>query len=185
MPPEQGQRPFTDVLDHPDLVVIYQRWRGLGPGYRRKAMTPDLFKEFLPNFFLMDVVRPAIRFRYRLMGTEIDAHVGQSLTGRFMDEVRTGQTLRDLTRLFTASALEGVPGYYKSRLETETRPLVTYHRLSLPLYDDDGVVRVLMGGWYAVYEPGVSGTLLEFQSDGAADTAVALDTGPPAEGAQA
>ncbi len=40
----------------------------------------------LPNLVLVDVLRSPPRFRYRLLGTRLDAMIGKSLTGQWLDE---------------------------------------------------------------------------------------------------
>jgi hypothetical protein len=45
----------------------------------------------LPNLALVDVDGAPPRFRYRLLGTRLDAMIGKSLVGQWLDEVYANQ----------------------------------------------------------------------------------------------
>ena len=143
---------FDDVIDHPDLLALYRHWRALARGATppRAAFDPFAMPRLMPNLFLIDVL-PDGGFRYRLVGTAIDAHLGVSFTGRRLDEVRAGKTRDDLAHLFATVANERRPGYYASRLASETNAHASYRRLVLPLAAADGSVAVLLGGFCVVW----------------------------------
>jgi hypothetical protein len=125
---------FDDVIDQPDLLALYRHWRSLAHGATppRAAFDPFAIPQLMPHLFLMDVL-PDGTFRYRLIGTALDAHTGVPFTGRRLDEMRTGKTHDDLAHLFATVARERRPGYYVSRLTSETNALASYRRLVLPL----------------------------------------------------
>lgn len=139
---------FDGVIDHPDLHELYRHWRSLAQGAtpRRAAFDPFAIPRLMPHLFMMDVL-PDGAFRYRLVGTAIDAHLGASFTGYRLDEMRSGKTRDDLAHLFATVASERRPGYYASRLASETDTHATYRRLVLPLAEADGRVAVLLGGF--------------------------------------
>lgn len=138
---------FAERIDHPDMRALYAHWRTLSPGVPARAnFDPFDIPAQMPHLFMMDVM-PEGRFRYRLVGTALDQHIGRPFTGRYLDEMRAGRTLSDLRELFATAAREGVPGYYVSRLASESQPLATYRRLVMPLAEPDGSIAVLLGGF--------------------------------------
>ncbi len=143
---------FDEVIDHPDLQALYRHWRSLAQGETppRAAFDPFAIPRVMPNLFLMDVL-PEGAFRYWLVGTAIDAHLGVSFTGRRLEEMRTGKTYDDLVHLFATVAGERRPGYYASRLASETSAYASYRRLVLPLAEPDGSIAVLLGGFCIVW----------------------------------
>lgn len=137
---------FEEKIDLDDLKTLYRHWRAIGDGGIpfRSRFDPFALAKHMPHLFLMDVL-PGSRFRYRLMGTALDDHLGQPFTGRYLDEMRKGRTLEDLTFLFSTVAKERRAGFYVSRLETETKAQATYRRLLLPLAEPDGSIAILLG----------------------------------------
>lgn len=103
--------------------------------------------KLVPSCFILDVVS-GNRFRYRFVGTAIDAHLGGSLTGQLMDEVRKGKLLETLTELFGTTHKRGQAGFATTQMPTETREHMLYHRLSLPLSDNGETVDKIFGCHY-------------------------------------
>ena len=70
---------------------FHAHWESLRPGPgllpSRAAFDPIRVPHLLPNVWLLDIVRPGPRFRYRLIGTALDVDQIAGATGRFMDEV--------------------------------------------------------------------------------------------------
>ena len=99
------------------------------------------------HLFLVDVERQPLRFRFRLVGTEVVQHVGKDMTGKYLDElvdydaqyekvkpdyVTTAETHRPTTRIMKFMTEDG--GHF-----------VNYERLLLPLSDDGKTVNMLFG----------------------------------------
>ena len=83
----------ADAIRSARLRAVYAYWRDLGgtlghlPG--RQHIDPLALKPHLPFLWMVDAL-PAergVRYRYRLIGTEIVAARGGDDTGRFVDEV--------------------------------------------------------------------------------------------------
>src|ERR1700686_2539143 len=69
----------------PPLVRrFYDYWLSVAPPGRlpgRQHIAPEDLVPMLPRLYLLDVYRKPLRFRYRLVGTEIVHSVGRELTG--------------------------------------------------------------------------------------------------------
>jgi hypothetical protein len=79
---------YTIVPGDPDLQRLYAFWsdqRGERVGPPRAAFDPVTLRYVLGNLLLIDVLYDPLRFRYRLIGTNIVQRVGLDLTGQFVD----------------------------------------------------------------------------------------------------
>lgn len=77
-------------LGDPLMIELYDYWAarrrdGRLPG-RRDIDPVDLAKQ-LPNLMLIDILGPPLRFRYRLVGTQVVAASAEDRTGAFFDAV--------------------------------------------------------------------------------------------------
>lgn len=77
-------------LTDPMMVELYDYWAARRrpcqlPG-RRDIDPVDLGRQ-LPNMMLIDVLGPPLRFRYRLVGTQVVAASAEDRTGAFFDAV--------------------------------------------------------------------------------------------------
>ncbi len=68
----------------------FDYWMSKRAGRRmpsRGDITPAEIVELLPYIILIDVTRDPLDFRYRLIGTVIDTHMNQPLTGRWISSI--------------------------------------------------------------------------------------------------
>lgn len=65
----------------------------------RGDIDPAEFTELLPNVILIDVKHDPLDFRYRLIGTVIDAHTNEPMTGRWLSSI---PHQRDPSRIWSA-----------------------------------------------------------------------------------
>jgi hypothetical protein len=75
---------------HPYCRRFYDYCRDITPPGRlpgRQHVPPADIVPLLPRVWMLDVVRPALRFRYRLVGTSKVLTLGREVTGRWLDEV--------------------------------------------------------------------------------------------------
>ncbi len=141
---------FRDQITHPPSQKVFDFWLS---NCRQKTSPTQrdldlmLIPKLVPYCFIMDCLGESC-FRYRFVGTAIDKHIGLSLTGQMMDEVRKGNLLRTLTKLFGTTHSTGRPGFATTQMPTETRDYVLYHRLSLPLSDDGQTVNKIFGAHF-------------------------------------
>lgn len=107
-----------DRIQTQRLREVYDYWSRLRrdlnclPG--RQHLDPIELKSYLPFLWMVDVVRVAdtdtLRFRYRLIGTEIVHARGRDDTGRFTDEVNLELNRRhDAEARFTTVVQTGRP----------------------------------------------------------------------------
>jgi hypothetical protein len=57
----------------------------------RRDVNPIDLKEILPNIFIAEVEHAPFRIRYRLVGTKAVQITGFDITGRYLDELLSGQ----------------------------------------------------------------------------------------------
>jgi len=76
---------------HPLVRRFYDYWRDVAPPGRlpgRQHIAPEDLVPLLPRLWMLDVFREPLRFRYRLVGTEIVRSVQRELTGQWLDEAQ-------------------------------------------------------------------------------------------------
>ena len=76
---------------HPLVRRFYEYWAGVAPPGRlpgRQHILPEDIVPLLPRLWMLDVFRDPVRFRYRLVGTEITCSVQRELTGTWLDEAQ-------------------------------------------------------------------------------------------------
>lgn len=109
----------------------------------RADIDPVEIPKFLPNILLVDVLHDPLRFRYRLVGTDIVEKRGFDPTGQMVGEAYFGRSA------------EAVLGHYRDIVETravkfidapfvEPRGWYVYsERLMMPLSDNDEQVHMV------------------------------------------
>jgi hypothetical protein len=143
---------FGDNPDGQRLGAIYAYWASKRRGRSmpsRADIDPLELKAYLPQLVLLDVEGDPLRFRYRLVGTEV-TRVRRGLsksdpTGRFVDEVThhqgTGAVLAHYRRVVAERRPSTDAGTYPPSPE---RPWLRFSRLVLPLSPDDVAVNMLL-----------------------------------------
>jgi hypothetical protein len=133
----------------PKIQVLYNYWQSIHPGGGalpgRRHLDPIDIPELLPNIWMIDVQRPPLRFRFRLVGTEIVKFTGRDVTGRWLDEIYPDYEKTDAFRMHRDCAESGRPGYRKSGvLSNPGRNYVEAERLYLPLAEDGQEVDIVL-----------------------------------------
>lgn len=85
------------------------------------------------------------RFRYRVSGDEIDAVFSRSMTGKFVDEEFTPETLGPITDLWSRMLTEGLIFHSAGDLMAPGKIKVPGERLVFPLMDRNGTPRYILG----------------------------------------
>jgi hypothetical protein len=135
---------------HPDdkigrLHDYWERIRTPGCLPSRKDFDPAAVSWLLPNIWLIDVVRPEIRFRYRLVGTAVVAAQAVDRTGRYLDEevcdFAGSQTFADLQKV-----LQGKVSRRLGAADLTIHPsrIHTIDRIFLPLAADGRTVDMVL-----------------------------------------
>mgnify|MGYP000159200712 FL=1 len=137
----------------PKIRALFDYWRSIHPDPAhpgaglpgRQHFDPMDIPQLLPNIWMMDVEREPLRFRLRLVGTEIVKFSGRDATGQWLDEIFTDYEKTDAYRFHRACALSGEPGYRKgSVLSNPERDYIEAERLYLPLAEDGKTVDILL-----------------------------------------
>ena len=76
---------------HPAVRQFYEYWRSIAPPDRlpgRQHIAPEDIVPLLSRLWMLDVFRAPLRFRYRLVGTDITRSVRRELTGLWLEEAQ-------------------------------------------------------------------------------------------------
>ncbi len=145
-------------LQSPILLELLRHWRQAKadkPLPARADIDPlNLGPALLPYILLADVEHdPALRFRWRLVGTHITQTLGRDVTGTYWDETYSDEVLASLhlrvnwlmqnQRPLRAVGISPRPGRNAGSSET----------LYLPLSDDGAIVNMIMLGSVYIVAP--------------------------------
>ncbi len=90
------------VLKDENLRLLVDHWRSLQGGKAvplREDFDPMAIPELLPDVYLVELIRPERRFRYRLVGSRVVEKAGFDATGCYLDELGCGTTMTFVIRL--------------------------------------------------------------------------------------
>lgn len=128
---------IVEQLTDPDIRQLFTFWseaRADNPFPSQRDLDLPRIPRLLTKLFVID--RVGQTFRYRYVGSDIDRHIGQSVTGKLFAEIRIGRVLSELDRFYLRVVEEGVFGVLTTRLQTETNAWRTYRHVALPVADD-------------------------------------------------
>jgi hypothetical protein len=143
---------FGDGPDQEKLRAVFAYWNSKRRGRAmpsRADLDPVELKAFLPQLVLLDVEWEPLRFRSRLVGTEV-TRVRRGLgksdpTGQYVDEVTHHQGTASVLVHYRRVAEEKKPsldsGTYTPDAE---RPWLRFTRLVMPLSADGETVNMLL-----------------------------------------
>ena len=75
---------------HPLIRQFYDYWLSVAPPGAlpgRQHVAPERMTAWLSRLWLLDVYRDPLRYRCRLVGSDMVRSIGQEVTGRWLDEV--------------------------------------------------------------------------------------------------
>lgn len=137
------------AIPHPKLRALFEYWDGKRNGRTfpaRASIDPVELRSLLPNVLLVDVEHDPLRFRYRLVGTELTAVLGQELRGRYVDEMPVW--FRKFAEAAYRQVVDARAPTYSDINTVENFWPVRYSRLLLPLSSDGAAIDVILGGLY-------------------------------------
>jgi hypothetical protein len=152
---EASERNFIAQVGDDRLHALYDYWRSRRHGRPcplRADIDPVDIPALLPHLLLTEVVAGGARFRWRLVGTEVERHFGCAMTGRYIDELLRGQYLAHLERLYRSVVAECTPVYSENAYNTRTSGWDAYSevlrtaRLMLPLSTEGKSVNMVLVG---------------------------------------
>lgn len=149
------------VSDHEDtdigiLLAFWKAARGNNMFPSQADLDLISIPRLAPNVFILDVEAENV-FRYRYMGTAIDAHLGINLTGRTFGNFRSGRVLSEITSFFKTVTDTSSMGILTTRLPSETHDAITYTRVGLPIADDHQTPNKVLGLLLFQIPEGVNG----------------------------
>jgi hypothetical protein len=128
------------------LLSDWNGWRGSREMPSRADFTPADICYLLGNIVLLDVFHRPVRFRYRLIGSNMTARRGFDLTGKFMDE-HPDPTFREVVieRNRTLVATRQ-PAHFSYDFVGVGGMQTKYEVLNLPLSSNGQVIDIILAG---------------------------------------
>lgn len=121
----------------------YGAGRGILP--HRRDIDPAALGRLLPNVFLLDVVGPARRLRWRLVGSAIAFHEGRDPTGRWVEDGLVPDQAEIMGYFAETTIRERRPTCHGGRWCDSTERQQVLARLLVPLSEEGSVVSTLLG----------------------------------------
>jgi hypothetical protein len=131
----------------PRLAYLFDYWcskKGERIAASRTDLLPSEVKPFLPIMNLIDVQRNPLRFRHRLVGTEIVDRLGRDVTGEVVSPELYGSAYERVFDGLKAVADEIRPYRRLARLSWYDRSWLSVESLELPLVDGGGDVNMIL-----------------------------------------
>jgi hypothetical protein len=111
----------------------------------RSRIEPAEIARLLPNIMLIDVEYAPLRFRFRLVGTQLVSVYGGEYTGRYLDELDLDDHGRAITCDYKEAAQCGMPQCDEYAYQMDSERYRHFERLLLPLSADGHSVNMLFG----------------------------------------
>jgi hypothetical protein len=123
-------------------------WRGKRKGRampERRDIDPAELRAVLAHLQITEVVDGGSRFRYRLVGTAIVAAFGAEFTGKFVDELVSGERDSFVHSCYRSVCSSRRPAFVRSKYVTTKDVDLTANRVLLPLSESEGGVDQILG----------------------------------------
>lgn len=140
--------PELDIVS-PVLGLGLQCWndaRNGAPLPARQNIDPiKLPIELLPHVLLIDVVhRPALRFRWRLIGTHITEKIGRDSTGKWWDEIYAPDVMAEIANGPLWTIEHRRPIRTLGRAPLPDRAFLRSENIDMPLSGDGTEIDMIM-----------------------------------------
>jgi hypothetical protein len=136
---------FVSQIGDERLVALHRYWDERRAGRfapSRADIAPTDIPKLLPYLLLIDIV-PGPRYRYRLVGTEVERMFGVKMTGRHIDEIMRGEYLDFIDGLYRALDEARSPVYSENTYGDHS---FRTNRLMLPLSSDGVAIDKVLAG---------------------------------------
>ena len=131
------------------LQKLYQYWlekRGTVLAPKRTDMDPVDLVFILPSLYIIEVIGPPYRFRFRLAGTGLVKEYGGELTGKFADEIDLdGKSGELILAEYEKAVRDAHPIAAKWHYVKNDGRELQYEHLVLPLSSDGKNIDMLFG----------------------------------------
>jgi hypothetical protein len=127
------------VLDH------WERRRGTRAMPARRDIDPIELRQVLPHLQITEVIDGGARFRYRLVGTAIVEAFGAEFTGKYVDELVSGERDSFVHGCYRAICAARRPAFVRSKYITTKNVDLTANRVLAPLSEDGVAVNQILG----------------------------------------
>jgi hypothetical protein len=126
------------------LRALWNEKRGAHFAAARADMDPATLRFILGNVLLVDVLREPLRFRYRLVGTNLVGRLGFDLTGKLVDEHPEPEFRQTALKVYHQLIETRVPyqGRFDQAFDGRTR---RFEVLLLPLSSDGAAIDMVLG----------------------------------------
>jgi len=125
------------------LKPAYDYWRskrGDRTMPRRRDIDPTEIPRLLPNVQITEILDGGKRIRYRLAGSAIIGAYGSELTGKYFDEVFTGERLKFVEDNYRIMCERNRPVLVVNRYHSARNVELICNRLIMPLSEDGTTV---------------------------------------------
>lgn len=123
------------------LETLRRYWSALKRAQNTMPFADDLrvdqFPQFAPSLLVIEVRETPERFRFDLVGAEIERRFGEALAGRFLDEVAHRTPIDFLASQCSALMQTSTPTWFASKTGDSS-----YERLLLPFWGNGYVSRI-------------------------------------------
>ncbi len=129
------------------LHAMWESRRGAKRWPSRTDLRPEDIGFILGSVTLVDVLRDPLRFRMRLVGSQIEDVGRRGDQGKMLDDIKPEYYAAFLRPQYSAAATAGEPLFHRITFLADTRPNLhplTYERALLPLSADGAAVNMLM-----------------------------------------
>lgn len=126
------------------LLELWRERRHEGRLPARADFDPRELASHLGWIVLTDVEDDPLRFRYRLIGSNVAEMAGRDMTGRYLDDIYTPEVFRIVTAGYRAAIELRQPVRVHGRFHQVDRGYMTLESLELPLSSDGRRVDMLM-----------------------------------------
>jgi hypothetical protein len=146
---------FAESFPDQRLRALFTYW-SMKRGERRMPSRADIdpaeLRPLLPHIMLLDVIDGGSDMRYRLVGTEIERHLGRPVTGRLLGDLVSGDYLDYVLSLYQRVIADTAPVYSENGFDRDRSDFGMIadfkraHRLMLPLSRDGVTVDIVLCG---------------------------------------
>mgnify|MGYP003673224380 CR=1 FL=1 len=134
-------------FESPTLIALSELWQSKLNGDAlpsRQDFDFGELKDHLGWLVLVDVEREPLRFRYRLIGTNITELAGRDMTGRYFDELYEPDIAQSATASYRRIVETRWPTRVSASLHHASRGHLTFEAIDLPLSTGGDVVDMIM-----------------------------------------